>query len=148
MFDYSHDTSYLQADLRYTGTSDLQARATVIYALTLNIMARQVWNVPFLCAGQIFIPNVVCAMNRVIYNVVLHQHKVAFCAPIRAPSTNAVRWSCPAHTPFTRLVLCYFWDSSAWRLKTTNSHSFTFTMIMEWRQSRPSLQKHKQRHLQ
>ena len=38
--------------------------------------------------------------RRFIPNVVLHQHKIAFCAPICAPSTNAVRWTCPAHTPF------------------------------------------------
>ena len=41
MSKYSHDASYLQADLRYTGASDLQARATVIYGceicLKLNL---------------------------------------------------------------------------------------------------------------
>ena len=50
--------------------------------------------------GYLYLTLCVPGTRRFIPNVVLHQHKIAFCAPICAPSTNAVRWTCPAHTPF------------------------------------------------
>ena len=50
--------------------------------------------------GYLYLTLCAPGTRRFIPNVVLHQHKIAFCAPIRAPSTNAVRWTCPAHAPF------------------------------------------------
>ena len=49
--------------------------------------------------GYLYLTLCAPGTRRFIPNVVLHQHKIAFCAPIRAPSTNAVRWTCPAHAP-------------------------------------------------
>ena len=59
--------------------------------------------------GYLYLTLCAPGTRRFIPNVVLHQHKIAFCAPIRAPSTNAVRWTCPAHAP---LIPYWFLDLS------------------------------------